>query len=114
MSFHLDSFTYLDVPAQPALPQQGLWQATPPRQDVTFKSGDVIRVLPEGSPYGNAVILGFAPDGECKLSRPYAYASGVGTTGPTVLLGAETYTMTANNMRHLATCDVKRGDRFVT
>jgi hypothetical protein len=58
--------------------------------DGLWKAGDVIHVLPEGAPFGDAVILGFAVNGNMKCSRPYAYASSVGTTGPTVLLGAET------------------------
>lgn len=78
-----------------------------------FKVGDVLRVFATGA-FCHAVVLGFREDGECKLSRPYAYASGNGTTGPTVLLGAETYTMTANNMRHLATLSPRVGVGCVT
>jgi hypothetical protein len=59
----------------------------------TLRAGDVLRVTSGAFP--DAVILGFADNGNVKCSRPYAYASSVGTTGPTVLLGAETiiYTM---------------------
>lgn len=102
MSFHLDTFTYA-APANVA----GRFPAGA-TADYTFKSGDVIRVLPEGSGFGDAVVLGFAEDGECKVSRPYAYASCVGTTGPSVLLGAETYTLRPNDMKHLAPLNVKR------
>ena len=56
-----------------------------------FKAGDVVRVF--DGPFGDAVILGFDEKGEAKVSRPYAYASCVGTTGPSVLLGAETYSL---------------------
>lgn len=49
---------------------------------------------PNLRPWGQHVILGFSADGkEVKLARPYAYASCVGSTGPTVLLGSEVYTL---------------------
>ena len=51
-------------------------------------AGDVIRLHTTG-PFMDAVILGFNDDGLALLSRPYAYASCTGTTGPTILLGAE-------------------------
>lgn len=42
--------------------------------------------------FTHAIILGFSEDGRyAKVARPYAYASNVGTTGPSVLLGCETY-----------------------
>lgn len=56
--------------------------------DQRLNAGDVIRVF--DGPFGDAIILGFDERGHAKCSRPYAYASSVGTTGPTVLLGAET------------------------
>lgn len=62
-------------------------------------AGDVIRVF--DGPFNNAVILGFNEAGDARVSRPYAYASGVGTCGPTPLLGAETYVLNVNNLRHL-------------
>lgn len=98
MSFHLDSFTYTGV-------ARNMGGRFPPghAEDVTVRSGDVLRVLPEGSAFADAVVLGFDETGECKVSRPYAYANGVGTTGPNVLLGAETYSLTATNMRHYLT-----------
>ena len=54
----------------------------------TFIVGDVIRL--GDWPFADAVILGFDDFANVKLSRPYAYASNTGTTGPTVLMGAET------------------------
>jgi hypothetical protein len=45
-----------------------------------LKAGDVIRVWPPGTAFGDAVILGFDVDGNAKVSRPYVYASSVGTT----------------------------------
>lgn len=65
-----------------------------------LKSGDVLKVVNDGGAFGDALVLGFSEAGEAKLSRPYAYVSGAGTTGPTVLLGAETFTVTAYNIKH--------------
>jgi hypothetical protein len=64
MSFHRDVF------------KSGRWHA-----------GDVVRVF--DGPFGDAVVLGFDPGDDALVERPYAYASGVGTTGPSVLLGHE-------------------------
>lgn len=63
----------------------------------TLRAGDVIRIF-DGA-FSDAVILGFNVDGDAKVSRPYAYAGNVGTTGPTTLLGAETLSLTPNNLR---------------
>lgn len=60
---------------------------TPDATASALVAGDVIRLF-DGA-FGDAVILGFDDDNWAKLDRPYAYASGVGTTGPTVLLGHE-------------------------
>ena len=57
---------------------------------LTLHAGDVIR-MNEWSAFPDSVILGFNKYGDAKVSRPYAYVSSAGTTGPTVLLGAETY-----------------------
>jgi hypothetical protein len=62
-------------------------------------AGDVLRVG-EGA-FMDAVILGFNDVGDMKVSRPYAYASNVGTTGPTPLLGAETYVFAAGGFKNL-------------
>jgi hypothetical protein len=51
-------------------------------------AGDVVRLF-EGGPFGDGVVLGFDDDDNALVQRPYAYASCVGTTGPTVLLGSE-------------------------
>jgi hypothetical protein len=64
MSFHRD------------VSPDGLWHA-----------GDVVRVF-DGA-FGDGVVLGFNSEGDALVQRPYAYASGVGTTGPTGLLGSE-------------------------
>lgn len=61
--------------------------------NTTLVAGDVINV--GRGAFMDAVILGFNERGDAKVSRPYAYASNVGTTGPTPLLGAETYVLDA-------------------
>lgn len=45
------------------------------------------------------MILGFNEAGDAKISRPYAYANSVGTTCVNSLLGAETFTISQNNLR---------------
>lgn len=65
-----------------------------------LEAGDVIRVLDPACAFCDAVILGFDPKGNAKVSRPYVYASGVGTTGPNPLLGAETFSVTQTNLKH--------------
>ncbi len=55
------------------------------------RAGDVVRVF-DGA-FGDAVILGFNDQGDAKVSRPYAYVSCAGTTGPNPLLGSEVYTL---------------------
>lgn len=52
-----------------------------------YKAGDLIRL--GNWPFADAVILGFDDDGYAELHRPYIYASSVGTTGPSPLLGHE-------------------------
>lgn len=64
------------------------------KKETTFHAGDVVRSrLMDGnfSAFCDAVLLGFTEDGYAKLARPYVYASSVGTVGPTVLTGVETY-----------------------
>ncbi len=63
-----------------------------------LSAGDVIRVF--DGPYGDGTILGFNDAGEAKVARPYAYASGVGTTGPRALLGHEDIVYTVGNLKH--------------
>lgn len=65
-----------------------------------IKAGDVLRVFEFGAPFGDAVILGFDDEGNAKLTRPYVYAHGVGTTGPTPLLGSEVYTLYPRDLAH--------------
>lgn len=69
---------------------------------LTINAGDVIRLF--DGPFGDAVILGFNDIFEAKVSRPYVYASSVGTTGPVALTGVETLTLTPAN---LAACLAK-------
>jgi hypothetical protein len=60
---------------------------------VTLHAGDVVRMNDFGA-FSDSVILGFNGDKDyptARVSRPYVYASGVGTTGPVPLLGTETY-----------------------
>lgn len=92
-------------------------QTTPPegttvsdhfsKTTVTFKdgtvrqAGQIVRTF-DGA-FSDAVILGFtAPDKYggvyVKLARPYVYATGIGTTSPSVLTGIETYTASADNV----------------
>ena len=52
-----------------------------------WRAGDVARVF--HGPFGDAVVLGFDDADHVLVQRPYAYASSVGTTGPSVLLGSE-------------------------
>ena len=52
-----------------------------------WHAGDVVRVF-DGA-FGDCTVLGFDDEDNALVHRPYAYASGVGTTGPTVLLGSE-------------------------
>ena len=73
---------------------------------VTYQSGDVIRrdnCEPEA--WTDCIILGFSsprqePFGDVfvKLARPYAYASCIGTTGPGVLTGVETFAIEASKL----------------
>jgi hypothetical protein len=59
------------------------------------KAGDVIRAG-EGA-FMDCVVLGFNEAGDARLGRPYAYANGVGTTGPTTLTGVETFIVYARS-----------------
>ena len=52
-----------------------------------YHAGDVIRLF--DGPFGDGVVLGFDDEDHALIERPYAYASGVGTTGPNILLGSE-------------------------
>ena len=52
-----------------------------------YRAGDVLRLF--DGPFGDGVILGFDDEDHALIQRPYAYASSVGTTGSTVLLGCE-------------------------
>lgn len=69
-------------------------------RDGKWRAGDVIRrntlsvahalgVPVQHLAFSDAVILGFNNEGVVRISRPYVYASSVGTTGPTPLLGCE-------------------------
>lgn len=72
----------------------------------SYRAGDVVRLF-DGA-FGDAVVLGFDGGGSyAKLARPYAYASSVGTTGPTVLVGTEIIAM--YHVRHFVTMRVEQG-----
>ena len=73
-----------------------------------YRAGDVVRVF--DGPFGDGVILGFDAEGNAKIGRPYAYASCVGTTGPSVLLGSETIVYTPTLLESFA----KVGDKRTT
>ena len=70
----------------------------------TFNAGDVIRPNGAHSAFADCLILGFSNkdkhgDVYVKLARPYAYASSVGTVGPTVLQGVEVFEITVTKLR---------------
>jgi len=74
--------------------------------DGTFRAGDVIRSShADGeNPWSHCIILGFSKVdkyGGCyvKLARPYAYASCIGTTSPSVLTGVETFSMSISKLK---------------
>jgi hypothetical protein len=76
---------------------------------ITLHAGDVVR-MNNWSAFPDSVILGFNKYGEAQLFRPYAYVSGAGTTGPTGLLGAETYVLPVTHIvNHY---DVKENEGF--
>lgn len=60
-------------------------------------AGDVVRMNDFGA-FADSVILGFDGEGLAKVSRPYVYASSVGTTGPVPLIGTETYELPVENI----------------
>lgn len=78
---------------------------------VLLKAGDVYAMNEFGA-FSHAVILGFDESGDnCKVSRPYCFASSTGTTGPTPLMGAETFEIPTT---HLLEFWSKKGDLFTT
>jgi|HubBroStandDraft_5_1064220.scaffolds.fasta_scaffold31999_3 hypothetical protein len=72
------------------------WNGKKLEKPITLHAGDVVR-MNDWTAFADSVILGFNED-TVRLSRPYVYASGVGTTGPTALLGAETYEVPASQI----------------
>lgn len=75
--------------------------------EVTLHSGDVVR-MNAWDAFADSVILGFNDGGKptAKVSRPYVYASGVGTTGPVPLLGCETYELPVEHiLKHYKVID---------
>jgi len=74
----------------------------------TFRAGDVIRSTHDESPWCQCIILGFSEPKKhrddvyvyVKLARPFAYASGVGTTCPNVLMGVEEFEMNADRLKY--------------
>lgn len=74
-------------------------------QSFTVSAGDVFQMFEHGK-YSNATVLGIAPANEwgtvyVKMARPYCFASGVGTTGPTPLVGVEVYTVDIASLEKL-------------
>jgi hypothetical protein len=66
--------------------------------------------------FGDHLVLGMSDkdrngDVWVRLARPYAYASCVGTTGPTVLTGSETYDVSLKTLITRFTCVGGRGER---
>lgn len=66
--------------------------------EATAKNGKMVQVgdvwaMNDFGAFADVVILGLSKDGEALVSRPYLYASSVGTTCPTPLLGCETYSL---------------------
>lgn len=74
--------------------------------NITYQAGDVIRRDNcEPHAWTDCIILGFSDptrhgDVFVKLARPYAYASCIGTTGPGVLTGVETFAIEASKLRY--------------
>jgi len=72
----------------------------------TFRAGDVIRSSHSDgeTPWSHCIILGFSKVdkyGGCYvlLARPYAYASCIGTTCPSVVTGVETFGMPISKLK---------------
>lgn len=67
-----------------------------------IRAGDIVSCLYiDGAAFGHAVVLGFDALGDkavALLGRPYARASGVGTTSPNAMLGCETYSLPAAHL----------------
>jgi hypothetical protein len=61
---------------------------TEPESGTVLHAGDVVRMKSWGG-FADATILGFDGNGNARVARPYLYASGVGTTCPTSLVGVE-------------------------
>jgi hypothetical protein len=61
-----------------------------PKTNTHLRAGDVWKMT-KWNAFSDLVLLGFSADGYVKVSRPYLYASGVGTVCPTSLLGCETF-----------------------
>jgi hypothetical protein len=73
-----------------------------------YHAGDVLRLF--DGPFGDGVVLGFDDEDNAHIQRPYAYASGVGTTGPNALLGSERIIYRAIELPRFA----KVGDKRTT
>ena len=82
-----------------------------------LKAGDALCLWREGA-FGTSIILGFTSPDEhgdvwIKLARPYAYASGVGTLCPGVLLAAEVIEITTTKLLTMWTIHTRTGTNFV-
>ena len=65
------------------------------------KAGQVVR-MPYSGAYQDCTILGFRQDDDgcywVRLARPYCFASSVGTTAPTALVGFELFETTLERL----------------
>lgn len=75
----------------------------------SYQAGDTLRHKTMAAEWSTHLILGFS-ETEVKLARPYAYVSGSGTTGPTVLQGCETYSVPLSHLDHFE--HLSRDGRF--
>jgi hypothetical protein len=76
----------------------------------TYKVGEVVRRKGTKDAWSDTIILGFSdPERHggsvyVRMARLYAYANCVGTTSPGVLMSAEEYTISANDLMAFERC----------
>jgi len=74
-----------------------------------YLAGEVVQRTNEKGAWSHCIISGFSPAHKygvyVRLHRPYAYADCIGTTCSGVLLGQETFEITAKDLsRHFVKC----------